>query len=386
MGLISQSISKFIFYIISLYALFVAVKYGKSLKKVEYPKTSYLLILSGFITSILNAQLFHDQNLVTSFIAVLPYLFAYLVFFILLKFDIPKDSIIKIIFIFCYISMAFYIVNFFTLPNRFFGGAIDEVDISRGFARIGVFSIELIVFMLFYSINKWSLTKKKSYLCLIILSVVYIFLSLTRQIIFLSLLLGVILYISKQSIYKKILVVFISILVYTYVLPKIPIYNSLVELSEIQAEENHNGEENIRITAWRFYTYEYQENIFTAIFGNGVPSLGNSKWGDEFQKTIYFEYGGNGCFTSDVGWAGFYWNYGIFATLGLICLLLKAIFCKKSKDNKYLTYWCVFIFLTSITSGPIIIGKQIISIMTILYLIFCSRINTKNRKVYNYNG
>lgn len=387
MGIISQSVSKLIFYIIFLYALYIAFKSGISLKNVKYPKASYLLILSGFLTALLDAQLFHNQNIVISFIAILPYLFAYLVFYILLKFDIPKHSIIKIIFIFCYISMGVYLINYFTLPNKFFGGAIEDIDTSRGLARIGVFNIELIVFLLFYSITQWSLTKKRNYLYLIILSVVYIFLSLTRQIIFLSLVLGLILYLKKQSIFQKILIVFISIIIYNWVLPKIPIYNNLVELSESQAEENNNGDENIRITAWKFYTNEYQKNELTRIFGNGVPSIGNSEWGDEFQKTVYFEYGGNGCFTSDVGWAGFYWNYGLFATIGLICLLLKAIFCKKQKNEEYLTYWCIFIFITSITSGPIIISKQIVSVMTVLYLIFRNKTNIESTtNSYNYYG
>lgn len=382
MGLINPTVSKFIFYLICLYALYVAVKYGKVLKNLKYPRTSYLLIFSGFITSIANAQLFHNQNVVTSFIAILPYLFAYLIFYILLKFDIPKYSIIKVIFVFCFISMFAYVVNLLTLPNKFFGGAMDEIDVSRGFARIGVYSIELIVFMLFYSINQWTINRKKSYLCLIILSVIYVFLSLTRQIIFWSLIIGLVLYIKKLPVYKKILVIIVSVLVYEVVLPQIPIYNSMVELSKSQAEDNNDGNENVRITAWRFYTYEYQMNVFTEIFGNGVPSIGNSEWGNEFERTVYLEYGGNGCYTSDVGWAGFYWNYGLFATIGLICLLFRAIFCKKQKGDEYLSYWCAFIFLTSITSGPIVISKQIVSIMVILYLIFKSKINVKCKKYY----
>lgn len=379
MGLINQTTNKFIFYIICLYALFIAIKSKSYYNTAIYPKYSYILILSGFITAIFNAQLIHNQDIIISFIAILPYLFSYLSFYILLKFNIPRERIHKIIFTFCFISMAIYIINYLTLPNKVFGGAIEEIDTSRGLARIGVFSIELIVFMLFYSISQWNNQKKKKYLYLIILSIIFIFLSLTRQVIFLSLLLGLILYINKQSIYNKIIIAIISFSVYLFILPQIPIYNNLVELSENQVEENKYGEENIRITAWKFYTYEYQKNYLTAIFGNGVPSMGNSKWGNEFQKTIYYEYGGNGCFTSDVGWAGFYWNYGLFATIGLISLLLKAIFCKKSHDEQYLTYWCIFIFLTSFTSGPIIIGKQIISIMTILYLIF------GHKKTYNKN-
>ena len=38
--------------------------------------------------------------------------------------------------------------------------------------------------------------------------------------------------------------------------------------------------------------------------GNGLPSIGNSTLGDKFEKTVALEYGGNGCYYVDVGWAG----------------------------------------------------------------------------------
>lgn len=75
MGLISQTTSKLLFYIICLYALFVAIKSKSNHNTTIYPKCSYLLILSGFITATFNAQLIHEQNILTSFIAILPYFF-----------------------------------------------------------------------------------------------------------------------------------------------------------------------------------------------------------------------------------------------------------------------------------------------------------------------
>lgn len=58
----------------------------------------------------------------------------------------------------------------------------------------------------------------------------------------------------------------------------------MVELSEQQIERNNTENEDIRITAWKFYTYEYQVNVITSIFGNGVPSLGNSQWAKQYEK------------------------------------------------------------------------------------------------------
>ncbi len=374
-GIIQPQYGKLLFYSICMISLIYAYKNGINIRKVKYPKVAYIILISGIIFSSFMALFFHEQSFMTSFIAIIPYLLGYLVFYILIKFNLPKEKIEKAIWTFCFIGMAIYIINMLTFPNITFGETKDEYDTSRGILRLNIFSLELIVLLFFYSINQWMITKKKKYIWLIFLTAVFIVLSVTRQYILLSSILGVCFILKKASLSKKIITLVLCFFVYFEVLPQIPMYRTMVELSEEQAERNKTEKEDIRITAWKFYTYEYQKNKFTAIFGNGVPSIGNSEWGDEFQKTIYFEYGGNGCFTSDVGWAGFYWNYGLFATIGLISLLLKAIFYRKQKNEEYLTYWCIFIFITSITSGPIIISKQIISIMTVLYIIFRNRIN-----------
>lgn len=152
----------------------------------------------------------------------------------------------------------------------------------------------------------------------------------------------------------------------------------MVELSEEQAERNKTEKEDIRITAWKFYTNEYQTNELTRIFGNGLPSIGNSKWGNDFEKTISYDYGGNGCFFVDVGWAGFYWLFGAFSTLSLIILLIKAILKNKQTNRQYLSYWLVFLLLTSIASAPILFYSQIISVVTTLYLVYGKEKNESN--------
>lgn len=108
------------------------------------------------------AMLFHEQSFKMSFIAIMPYLLSYLVFYILMKFNIPKEKIEKAIWGFCIISMVIYIINVVTFPNIVFGTEKDEYDMSRGIVRLGVYSIELIVLFFFYSINQWLLTKQKN--------------------------------------------------------------------------------------------------------------------------------------------------------------------------------------------------------------------------------
>lgn len=369
-GLISPQVGKFLFYLICLIALFYAKRRGIPLKCISYPKTVYKMLLGGIAFSIIMVKFFQDQSLKTTIIATLPYIFAYLTFYVFMKLNIPKKQLERMIWIFCYISMCIYIINALSFPNMIFGVDKEEFDMSRGIARLKIFSLELIVLFFLYAINQWIQTKQRKYVWLILLTFVFIVLSVTRQTISLSVILGLLFIMQKASWPKKIGVIVVCLLLYIFVIPQIPIFKTMAELSKEQAEYNKYKNEDIRITAWWFYTCEYQTNEWTAIFGNGIPSIGNSKWGNDFERTIFPQYGGNGCFAVDVGWAGFYWSFGVIATLCLLILLIKGVIKKKSQNSQYLAYWCVYIILTAIASGPILYYSQIVSITTVLYLIY----------------
>jgi hypothetical protein len=378
LGLVSPQVGKFAFYLVCLIALWHANKHGVSLKRVKFPWTAYKMLFGGIAFSIVMAVLFQEQSLKTTIIATLPYLFAYSTFYVFMKLNIPKERIERIIWIFCYVSMGVYIVNALSFPNMVFGAEKEEFDMSRGIARLGVRSIELMVLFFLYAINQWMLTKARKYVWLILLTFTFIVLSLTRQIIGLSAVLGLLFIMQKASWAKKIGVIAVCALLYIFVIPQIPVFKAMAELSERQAESNSKDQEDIRIRAWRFYTYENQTNAITPFFGNGIPSFGKSRWGNEIEATVSPLYGGNGCFTVDVGWAGFFWYFGAIATLGLLVLLVKAAMKKKEKDRQYLTYWCVFLTLTAAASGPILFYNQIVSIMTVLYLIYGKEQNSNN--------
>lgn len=148
-GIISPQLGKLIYYSICIISLIYAYKIGINLKKIKYPKVAYKILICGIIFSSFMATFFHEQSFKTSFIAIIPYLFGYLVFYILMKFNIPKEKIEKAIWVFCFISMGIYIINMITFPNIIFGTGKDEYDMSRGIVRLGVYSIEFIVLFFF---------------------------------------------------------------------------------------------------------------------------------------------------------------------------------------------------------------------------------------------
>ena len=364
MGVLSDQVQKLLFYISVLFCFIVANNSNISLQRYDYPRKSYTVLLLGIIISIFMASAFHMQSFKTSIVATLPFIFSFSFFYALMKLNIQSDKILKIYAIVCLLSSIVYFTNLITFPNPVFGGEIDE-DLSRGIQRIPVKFLEVFVLLLLYSINSWLIEKKKKWIYYIVILSVMIILSVTRQVILYAGVLSVIFIFKDISYFKKFLLCASIVIVVVYVLPLIPIYNEMVELSEMQAAENED-EDNIRIQAWRYYTDENQTNNVTRLFGNGVPSLGNSMWGQMFDS----ETEDNGCYYADVSWAGFYYLFGIFSTCALLILLIKAMMKKKKANKRYLTYWFAFMILYGIAAGPFVYFYQIFNLMIGLYLVY----------------
>ena len=364
MGVLSDQVQKLLFYISVLFCFIVANNSNISLQRYDYPRKSYTVLLLGIIISIFMASAFHMQSFKTSIVATLPFIFSFSFFYALMKLNIQSDKILKIYAIVCLLSSIVYFTNLITFPNPVFGGEIDE-DLSRGMQRIPVKFLEVFVLLLLYSINSWLIEKKKKWIYYIVILSVMIILSVTRQVILYAGVLSVIFIFKDISYFKKFLLCASIVIVVVYVLPLIPIYNEMVELSEMQAAENED-EDNIRIQAWRYYTDENQTNNITRLFGNGVPSLGNSMWGQMFDS----ETEDNGCYYADVSWAGFYYLFGIFSTCALLILLIKAMMKKKKANKRYLTYWFAFMILYGIAAGPFVYFYQIFNLMIGLYLVY----------------
>lgn len=380
LGMVSPQVGKALFYIFSLVGLYFAFKSKVKLNRIKYPRQTYKLLIIGICISIAMGSLFHEQSFMVSMIATLPYLFAYLFFFILMKLQVDKALIEKTLMILVVCSLGMYLANLAVFPNKIFGVSQEEYDMSRGFARLGVPMIEIVVLFLFYSINKWLVTGRRKWLCWIGITAVLIVMSLTRQIILISFVFGLWFVQKRARMGLKVGVVLLSITLYYMVLPKIPMFKTMMELSKEQAEENKYNKEDIRITAWKFYTTGYQSNTITPYLGNGIPSIGNSVWGNKFEKTVSYVYSGNGCFYVDVGWAGFFWLFGGLATYSLLSLLLLSYKKRKDIEQEYINYWLLFIIISSITSAPIIFANQIVGLCLVFYLIY------GNKKIYSRNN
>lgn len=366
-GILNYQMVKALFYLLSFCLFGLGCIEGKRLGAVKYPRYCYWVLLGAMFLAVFVATNVHHQPFKVSLMAELGPLMAVLMFWAMMRLDLPEEQILKFLLICCLVAVPVYFVNAATFPNMLFGGeTIREEDLSRGILRVPIYFLEFMVMFWFYSINQWIVKRNYKWIGIGALFLVMIFLSVTRQVILISGVLGVVFMLKNAGWFLRICTVgFIAVLMLV-ILPAIPAYQAMMELSEDQSEQNEMQEEDIRIYDYRYFGDEAQTSIVTRIFGNGVPSYGNSKWGDFIES----EWEINGTFAVDVGWIGFYWHYGAIAVIALLILLIKAAMRHKPPEKRYLTYTVVYFILASIASGPILYFHQMLYIMVVLYLIY----------------
>lgn len=364
--ILSQQVIKAIYYLCFGASLIYSVYDGVPLSKVKYPRYLWWVLLGGMSVSILMATLFHNQGLITSVMTSVPYIISYMYFLVLLKLEIPPGKIIKVLFVLCSVAVFVYFVNLATFPNNFFGETIEE-DLSRGILRIPVIYIHLMVLLIFYSINRWLIGHERKWLLWMGLFMMMVFLSVTRQYILSVAALSALFFMSHMSWAKKITITVAIAGICALVVPQIPVYKAMMEMSEgAEKMQEERGQDNIRVEAWRYYTYGNQTNAITPIFGNGMPAFGHSRWG----KMVDSDTELSGLFAFDVGWAGFFYFFGIISTVALFLIMLKALLKKKPRDRQYLSYWIAYTMIISVASAPIMYYWEVLNISIVLYLIY----------------
>lgn len=325
---------------------------------------SIMLLSICQLLSAYNAYMFKGQPLGTSVLATMQG-FAYILFIPMCKSKISLRDIESIIQIFTVGFLLCSVLNHLS-PTPLFGSADDGMD--RGTTRYRLVGIYWVILFLFMKINKYAIEGKKTDAYWIAASALGIFFSLTRQDIAVSALLGCLLFFMKTKMVKKILFTLAAFCMFSFVLPKITIVKSLMDKTteEKAAQDQYD---NIRLVAAEYYLFEYPRNKQQVLFGVGIPSYGNSSYGNQFQNVqetlrVYRE---------DVGFCGFYFNYGLVATILLIFIFVRILVLKIPPEYIYLKYYAVAFLLLNIASAPSQVNVSIIPFMISLYMVVLVR-------------
>ena len=332
----------------------------------KFPVIAWGTILGSMLISVLMALIVHEQPIPLTLIATSSYIFPFLFFPILLILNPRPKILFRYLFGIVIASILVYFVNALTFPNNLFGDPILE-DLTRGIQRLPIPYFQLLILLFFYAINELSISRNKIWIIFIVVAIAMILLSVIRQAILLSLGLGFLLYMRNYVWYKKVIIGSAIAGVALLILTNLPIYKSMMELSQQQYEDNSDNKEDVRIGAWRYFAIESQtENPVTIGFGNGAFSLDNSKWGTELYNFSL----DNNYFTADVSLAGFLYRFGLVATVPFLYVLVSAIFMRKPPRKQYLSYFIACIALESIASGIFEYFYETIILMLALYLVY----------------
>ena len=341
---------------------------NSSLRDVNYPRALYWGVIGLMLFSIPVGTIFSGQPMLVSIKTSIAYILTYLYFYALMRQRIAPSMMLRWIGAFCVCSCIVYFVNAKTFPYNIFGEPLLD-DFSRGIPRIPVVGMELMLLLMFYAIGRWQDDNKIKWWAIIATVMIMAVLSVVRQVIALSLLLGLWMLMRRYTLGKKLLVVAVVAIGAAIIVPRLPMYKAMTELTEDQADDNANKKEDIRITAWRYYTYEQWDNPMVMLFGHSVPSFaGDSDYGNRVQAEIEI----NKCYAFDVGWAGFSHYFGVLgAFLLLLMFIVTIMHCRHYQSKEYLVFWFSYIIITSIASAPIMYHQPVLYIAIGLYLAYC---------------
>lgn len=356
----------FMFMVIVCAVVAFTSKDSLRLRDIRFSRLPWLIYILGIIVSAFICPFYHQQTLTQTLVAQSTYIFTAFTFLILLKLNPDPKQLFKWFIILWGCAALTYAANFFTFPNNMFGEKLSG-DTSRGMLRIFPQLFYLIILLIFWSINRWQMTRKLLYLAFAGGGYILIGLSLTRQTIVIVSLLVFLQLLSNVSWIKKILLGSAICGLGLLILVNLPMYKDMKELTEAQINDTVDGnKEDVRIGAWRFFAWEGSEETETWLLGNGTPSLGNSTWG----KSLDGYFNETGYLLADVALASVIFQFGLITAIALLIILLMAAFRPKTPDRKYLTYFMLAIILHGAASGVFHFYYEMFIVMIGLYLIY----------------
>lgn len=335
----------------------------KSNNRVSYRNTinkNIAFLISIMLASIFSANIFENQSLSLCIMTTFPYIFTLFYFYILQKGEVSKIIIERLIKIFGTIFIVVFLLDKI-LPVTLFG--VMKFDYERGELRIVVPGIQWLILFLLYNIQQYKNTNKKKFLLITLLCFAIIILSLTRQRILISAIMGLWLFFHNSKLKNKIIIGSLIIITSLIIFPKIPALNNMMNLTISQLEKNKYEDRYIRFQAWDFYTKDYDRNIIQNFIGCGVPSVGNSTYGNKIDKlSRSYNY-----YVHDVGWAGFYFFFGLLGTISLIYIMAKSFITKCSDKNIYMKFYIMAVAFLGFASGSILYYNELLCLTIAFY-------------------
>ena len=350
------------------YLIFGCIKYRRRPRIKFADKYNYLKwIFIGILLSMIPAYLFYGQPITQSLVT---YRTQFLIFTIPALFVIsPRlEEIVKSLFLFSFLLLGANLLVKFN--HSLF--VINETKIEY-LSKIGelnvlsrVAGIEYITIPFFYFLQqvKEKFTTKSMVKVLFLLFVMFIVEN--RSTLFPAILFTLYTFVFIKSKYKPIIWIAISIIGIFFVMHNLDVFTSLIE----QTTEELGDQDYNRNKAWNYFIYMYSPHWLCYILGNGFLSAHYSP----IMQLLMEE----GIYNSDVGFIG-YWNQ--FGIIPIIAIFIMYISVLKSKNSypyqmKLIVIYSIMCGLTTIYYGQ---NVKILHLALFYYLFYYFKKNIQIR-------
>lgn len=311
-----------------------------SFKKGLFIRPVKFIIFSLFI-AVISSVLIWDQKLIYGIVAIAPFSYFFL-FFFLVEANIKKDLIIKGILTFSYIGLALFCFQFFFTKTVYFGGW-SEFNEERGTFRILFPGEGFMFFGLFYYLNKLGKKFKLKYLIALIPFLLMMLMQVTRIYILAFGLIAIYHFMIKSKVQYRIygLIVFSTCYLFYYNSD-----NSMVKgIRDATQNDVEKKEDNIRLLAADYYLFNFPKNNIAYFVGNGAYHYSSS-----YGKKILSLNENEHYYLEDLGLLKGYFLFGVLFVLGYVLIFIKSFTVKIPDNQLYLKYYIWMILILSLTT------------------------------------
>lgn len=290
------------------------------------------------------------------------------IYFILQKYKISTQTLVKTIIIIYILYVICYLIGLYTIPTPLFGytersSAIEEIVGSlaqRGVIRLGVPGADFVILIIFLILTRYK--EKKIFYLLLIPVTITLLMRGTRTPFFATVIITVIYYL--WQIKHKWIIILIGMIMY---ICSTPIYQMIlnsdsnnaivkyVQMTSNQIERSNEKEEDIRIEMARYMFTEFNEgNILRILFGNGVPGY-NGRYAKVIEKL-----GDNKAYYPvDTAFTTIFVYFGIIGLLLYFQLLWIVIKTKVTPEGTFAKLYIFYLYLISPTNSALIFSGAV---------------------------
>lgn len=372
---------------ILFFSLLLILYSKRILKHINGSNTSSIVskLLMMFILSIIWAFILWGQPPWSSMIVMgsIGGAFPLLIYFVLQKYKISTQTLVKAIIIIYILYVICYIIGLYTLPTPLFGyskeSTIEDLANSlaqRGVIRLGVPGGDFVILIIFLILTRYK-NKKLFYLLLIPVAITLLMRG-TRTPFFATVIIAVIYYL--WQIKHKWIIISIGIIMY---ICSTPIYQMIlnsdsdnaivkyVQMTSNQIERSNEKEEDIRIEMARYMFTEFNEgNILRTLFGNGVPG-----YNGHYAKIIEKLGDKRDYYPVDTAFTTIYVYFGIIGLILYAQLLWIVIRTKVTPEGSFAKLYIFYLYLISPANSALIFSGSL-TLGIALYIIQQNQIKT----------